>query len=74
MPDVQGFDPEIYFGIAAEGLLRDYGARALYYADEALKTMRALKDTDGLDMWHGIHRQLVARLKAQHVPTGVTVH
>ncbi len=74
MPDVQGFDPEIYFGIAAEGLLRDFGVQALYYADEALKKMRALNDVDGLDIWHGIHRQIVVRLKAQHIPKGVTIH
>lgn len=52
------FDPEFYFGMVAENLLRSFGDRALYYADEALMKMRQIGDTDGFDMWLAIHAHL----------------
>ncbi|WP_210431442.1 hypothetical protein [Iodidimonas gelatinilytica] len=50
MPVTPNFDPTPYFEIAADTLLRNFGDRALYYADEALKKMRALDDANGFDM------------------------
>ena len=74
MPEMQDFDPDIYFGIAAENLLRNFGERALYYAEEALKKMRALGDDDGFDMWLGIQRQMIARIRRTHIPEDATIH
>jgi len=74
MPELQEFDPTIYFDITARNLLKNFGERALHYADEALKKMRALGDEDGLEMWLGIREQLQRRLQESHVPPGVTVH
>lgn len=74
MPETLDFDPKIYFGIAAENLLRNFGARALYYAEEALKKMRALEDQEGFDMWLGIQEQLIKRATSQHLPEGATIH
>lgn len=74
MPETHGFDPDIYFGIAADTLLSNFGERALYYADEALRKMRALGDHDGFEMWMGIHAQLQARIGTEHRPAGATLH
>ncbi len=74
MPETQGFDADIYFGIAADNLLNNFGERALVYADEALRKMRALGDHDGFEMWMGIHAQLQARVGAACRPAGATLH
>ncbi|GER01926.1 hypothetical protein JCM17845_25490 [Iodidimonas gelatinilytica] len=74
MPVTPNFDPTPYFEIAADTLLRNFGDRALYYADEALKKMRALDDANGFDMWLNIHEHILARLKSSPVPQGVSIH
>lgn len=74
MPELQEFDPEIYFGIAAETLLRRFGDRALHYAGEALRKMRLIGDEDGFEMWLAIERQMVDRLCGDTLPEGVTIH
>lgn len=74
MPEMQDFDPTVYFDITARNLLRNFGDRALFYADEALKKMRALGDEDGFEMWLGIRAQLHRRVREQEIPAGATVH
>lgn len=74
MPETQDFDPAVYFEIAADTLLRRFGERALYYADEALKKMRRIGDDDGFDMWLGIQEHLLANVRAKHIPTGAALH
>jgi len=74
MPEYAGFDPRIYFDITAQNLLANFGERALYYADEALRKMRAKGDTEGLEMWLGIRERLEIRLQEAAVPAGVTLH
>ena len=58
MPEMQEFDPQYYFGLVADNLLRNFGARALFYADEALQKMRAIGDQEGFDLWLNIHEHL----------------
>lgn len=58
MPENQDFDPQFYFGLVADNLIRNFGSRALYYADEALQKMRAIGDSEGFDLWLNIHEQL----------------
>ena len=58
MPKTQDFDPDFYFGLVADNLIRNFGSRALFYADEALKKMRAIGDSEGFDLWLSIHEHL----------------
>ncbi|GAB4574757.1 MAG: hypothetical protein Tsb008_13220 [Rhodothalassiaceae bacterium] len=74
MPELLDFDPNVYFRIAAENLLRNFGLRALYYADEALKKMRALEDEDGFEMWLAIREQLIMKASGEIRPEGATLH
>ncbi|RMB02769.1 hypothetical protein [Eilatimonas milleporae] len=55
------FDPDIYYGIVAENLFKNFGARALSVADMALNKMRALGDKEGLGIWLAIHEHLATR-------------
>lgn len=55
------FDPDFYFGLVAENLIKNFGTRALFYADEALRKMRALGDDEGFDLWMSIHEHLSQR-------------
>ncbi|WP_281299847.1 MULTISPECIES: hypothetical protein [unclassified Iodidimonas] len=73
-PIVNDFDPKVYFEIAASTLVRNFGDRALYYADEALKKMRAIDDADGFDMWLGIHQHILGIIRDGHIPAGVSIH
>ncbi|GAB4120128.1 MAG: hypothetical protein Kow00104_03050 [Rhodothalassiaceae bacterium] len=74
MPELLDFDPNVYFRIAAENLLRNFGLRALYYADEAIKKMRALEDEDGFEMWLAIREQLIMKASGEIRPEGETLH
>lgn len=74
MPELLDFDPNVYFRIAAENLLRNFGLRALYYADEALKKMRALEDEDGFEMWLAIREHLIMKASGEIRPEGATLH
>ena len=58
------FDPDFYFGMVAENLLRSFGDRALFYADEALQKMKMMGDDDGLAMWVSIHAHITERAGA----------
>ncbi len=68
------FDPNIYFGVVADNLLKNLGERALYYADEALKKMKLLDDDEGFDMWLGIHRHLTMKADLSFYEESVTIH
>lgn len=57
-PIAQDFDPDFYFGLVADNLIKNFGSRALFYADEALKKMRAIGDSEGFDLWLNIHEHL----------------
>jgi len=57
----QDFDPDVYFKIVADHLLSNFGERALFYADEAIKKMRAMGDRKGFDMWLGVHAHLTRK-------------
>lgn len=74
MPELQDFDPETYFGIAAETLLARFGDRALFYAGEALRKMRLIGDEDGFEMWLAIERRMIDRLREASIPDGTTIH
>jgi len=74
VPEIQDFDPTVYFDITAKNLLRNFGDRALYYADEALRKMRALGDEEGFEMWLGVRTQLEQRMRDAAVPAGATLH
>ncbi|SDE57875.1 MULTISPECIES: hypothetical protein [Kordiimonas] len=52
------FDPNYYFGLVAENLLKNLGPKALDYADEALSKMKAIGDEEGFDLWLSIHEHL----------------
>ncbi len=77
-PNPLPFDPEFYFGMVAENLLRSFGDRALYYADEALAKMRQIGDDDGFDMWLSIHehltQQAAERLPGDRMMQGQIIH
>jgi len=72
------FDPDFYFGMVAENLLRSFGDRALFYADEALTKMRQMGDDDGFDMWLNIHEHLAQRaaerVSEDRIARGQMVH
>ena len=55
------FDPTIYYGLVADRLLQNFGSRAFFVADQALKKMKALGDDEGFDIWLSIHEQLSVR-------------
>lgn len=57
----QDFDPHVYFNIVADHLLKNYGERALFYADQALAKMRALGDNEGFDLWLAVHEHLTQK-------------
>ena len=61
------FDKDMYFGIVADNLLKNLGTDAFYYADEALKKMRAIGDDEGFDLWMSIQDHLISRV-GQHMP------
>ncbi len=74
MPELQDFDPRLYFRIAAENLFRSYGAQALHFADHALNKMKMLGDEEGFEMWLGIHEALVETAIESELPHEATLH
>ncbi len=74
MPELQDFDPRIYFRIAAENLFRSYGAQALHFADHALNKMKMLGDEEGFEMWLGIHEALIETAIESELPSEATIH
>lgn len=72
--NTESFDPNFYFGYVADNLLKNLGERALYYADEALKKMKAIGDDEGFDMWLGVHRHLTMKADLSMYDDQVTIH
>lgn len=68
------FDPNVYFGIVAENLLKNFGPKALEYADKALNKMKALGDDEGFDMWLSIHEHLALMAADTLRPEGTVFH
>jgi hypothetical protein len=68
------FDPNFYFGLVADNLLKNLGPRALHYADEALSKMKAIGDEEGFDIWLGIHEHLTVKAAGEFKPEGVVLH
>lgn len=73
MPHPLPFDPNIYYSIVAKNLIRSLGSRALVYADIALQKMKTTNDTEGFDLWLGIHEHLCKQSNAEHASQD-TIH
>lgn len=74
MPQQLPFDPDFYFGLVADNLLKNFGAKALGYADEALSKMKAIGDEEGFDIWLEIHAQLTNKATDDYRPAGTVLH
>ena len=70
----QSFDPNFYFGLVADNLLKNLGLKALVYADEALSKMKALGDEEGFNLWLSIHQHLAERASSDMRPAEVVLH
>ncbi|NVJ97680.1 MAG: hypothetical protein HWE25_05980 [Alphaproteobacteria bacterium] len=68
------FDPNFYFGLVAENLLKNLGPKALDYADEALAKMKAMGDDEGFDLWIGIHEHLTNIAADSFRPEKAVIH
>ncbi len=68
------FDADIYFGIVADNLIRNFGTKALSYADYALQKMKAIGDEEGLDLWLGVHEQLTEKAADLHQAPTSSLH
>jgi hypothetical protein len=74
MQEQMTFDPNFYFGLVADNLLKNLGANALRFADEALSKMKAIGDDEGFDMWLGIHEHLTQKAAVEFRPAGTVLH
>lgn len=74
MPEQLSFDPDYYFGLVADNLLKNFGPKALSYADSALSKMKALGDDEGFDIWLEIHAQLTTKATTNFRPAGTVLH
>ncbi|MBO6506343.1 MAG: hypothetical protein JJ850_07010 [Kordiimonadaceae bacterium] len=74
MPEQLSFDPDFYFGLVADNLLKNFGPRALVYADNALTKMRAIGDDEGFDIWMEIHAHLTNKAASDFRPEGAVIH
>lgn len=68
------FDPNFYFGIVADNLLKNFGEKALTYADHALSKMKAIGDDEGFNIWLEIHAQLTSKYSVNNIPVGAVIH
>lgn len=68
------FDPNYYYSLVADNLLKNFGQKALGYADHALSKMKAIGDDEGFNIWLEIHAQLSSKSIVEELPTGATVH
>lgn len=68
------FDPNYYFGLVAENLLKNLGPKALDYADEALSKMKAIGDDEGFDLWLSIHEHLTTIAADSFKPEKAAIH
>jgi len=74
MPQQLHFDPDYYFGLVADNLLKNFGNKALGYADEALSKMKAIGDDEGFDIWLEIHAHLTTKATVDFRPAGAVLH
>lgn len=74
MPEQLPFDPDYYFGLVADNLLKNFGNKALHYADQALTKMKAIGDDEGFDIWLEIHAHLSNKAASEFRPAGVVLH
>lgn len=68
------FDPNFYFGLVADNLLKNLGPKALTYADEALSKMKAIGDEEGFDLWLAIHEQLTTKAAGCFINEAAVIH
>jgi len=68
------FDPNVYYGMVADNLLRNFGTHALFMADQALQKMKALGDSEGFDIWLSIHEHLNAKATEAALDEGAVIH
>ncbi len=68
------FEKDVYFGIVAENLTKNFGDKALSYAHEALRKMKVLGDDEGFDLWLEIERHLTNLAINDAGPTPQTIH
>jgi hypothetical protein len=68
------FDPNYYFGLVAENLMKNLGPKALDYADEALSKMKAIGDDEGFNLWLSIHEHLTSIAAQSFKMENATVH
>ena len=74
MQEQMPFDPNFYFGLVADNLLKNLGAKALTYADAALSKMKAIGDDEGFDIWLNIHEQLTTKASMTLRPENTVLH
>ena len=74
MQEQMPFDPNYYFGLVADNLLKNLGAKAIVYAGEALSKMKALGDDEGFDIWLNIHEHLTAKASMDERPANAVLH
>jgi len=74
MQEQMSFDPNFYFGLVADNLLKNLGTKALTYADEALTKMKAIGDDEGFNIWLSIHEQLTMRASLTLRPDNTVLH
>ena len=74
MQQTQPCDPNFYFGLVADNLLKNLGPKALVYADEALSKMKAIGDKEGFDLWLAIHEHLASKAADCFRNEGTVIH
>lgn len=74
MQEQMSFDPNYYFGLVADNLLKNLGPNALHFADQALSKMKTIGDEEGFEMWLGIHEHLTQRATVEVRPAGAALH
>lgn len=74
MPEPLPFDPDFYYGLVADNLLKNFGNKALVYADEALSKMKAIGDDEGFDIWLEIHAHLTNKASGAFRPASAVLH
>lgn len=74
MTPVEDFDPTVYFRVVAHTLLRNYGERALHYAERALEKMRRKGDNEGFELWQGVHEELVLAWRQENLTGQTAIH
>ncbi len=74
MQEQMPFDPNYYFGLVADNLLKNLGEEAIGYAGKALSKMKAMGDDEGFDIWLNIHEHLTMKASNSLRPNGAVLH